>query len=119
MGEPVPGAVEDAQPLKWGLETYDPFVDREGTGLHARWFALPSPALRLETTSRFCWKIPTGQTNSIGVVSAAKKSPFRWLWPVLHAQLQGLSNLPNRIKGLPKTQPPSQDPAAPAARHRR
>jgi hypothetical protein len=31
MGEPVPGAVEGAQPLSWGLETYDPFVDMEET----------------------------------------------------------------------------------------
>jgi hypothetical protein len=31
MGEPVPGVVEDVQPLVWGLETYDSFVDMEET----------------------------------------------------------------------------------------
>jgi hypothetical protein len=30
-GEPVPGVVEDAQPLGWGLETYGPFGDLEET----------------------------------------------------------------------------------------
>jgi hypothetical protein len=32
LGEFVPGIVEDAQPLIWGLETYDSFVDMEETG---------------------------------------------------------------------------------------
>jgi hypothetical protein len=27
----VPGVVEGAQPLRWGLETYDPLVDMEET----------------------------------------------------------------------------------------
>jgi uncharacterized protein YbjT (DUF2867 family) len=31
MGEPVPGVVEDVQPLIWGLETYDSFVDMDET----------------------------------------------------------------------------------------
>jgi hypothetical protein len=30
-GEPVPGVVEDAQPLRWGFETYDSLVDMEET----------------------------------------------------------------------------------------